>query len=169
MGDRPDIPTHLRRQVLVEAGHRCAIPTCRQTPVELAHIIPWAKCQKHEFENLIALCPTCHTRFDRGDIDKRSIEMYKQNLSLLNSRYGDYEQRILQHFIDNPGDDCINLPFGQNTEILLMYLLRDGLLIALPDKRPVTVSSRGREFMWYELADKGKHFISQWKSAENIE
>lgn len=169
MADRPDIPTHLRRQVLVEAGHRCAIPTCRQPPVELAHIIPWAKCQKHEFENLIALCPTCHTRFDRGDIDKKSMEMYKQNLSVLNSRYGDYEQRILQYFIDNPEARCINLPFGQNTEILLMYLLRDGLLIDLPDKRPITVSSRGREFMWYELTEKGKLFISQWKSAENIE
>ena len=23
---------------LVEAGHRCAIPTCRQVPVEIAHI-----------------------------------------------------------------------------------------------------------------------------------
>ena len=102
MNDRPAIPVRLRRQVLVEAGHRCAIPSCRQTPVELAHIISWAKCRKHEFENLIALCPTCHTRFDRGDIDKKSIEMYKQSLSVLNSRYGDYEQRILQYFIDTP-------------------------------------------------------------------
>lgn len=167
MSDRPDISAHLRRQVLVEAGHRCAIPSCRQTPVEL--IIPWAKCQKHEFENLIALCPTCHTRFDRGDIDKKSMEMYKQSLSVLNSRYGEYEQRVLQHFVDDSEAECINLPFGQNTEILLMYLLRDGLLIALPDKRPIQMSSRGREYMWYELTNKGKLFISQWKSAENIE
>ncbi|MBD1844133.1 HNH endonuclease [Cyanobacteria bacterium FACHB-63] len=145
------------------------MPTCRQTPVELAHIIPWAKCQKHEFENLIALCPTCPTRFDRGDIDKKSIEMYKQSLSVLNSRYGDYEQRILQHFIDNPEAECINLPFGQNTEILLMYLLRDGLLVDQPDRRPVTMSSREREFMWYALTDKGKFFIYQWKSAKKIE
>jgi hypothetical protein len=169
MGDRPDIPIHLRRQVLVEAGHRCAIPTCRQTPVELAHIIPWAKCQKHEFENLIALCPTCHTRFDRGDIDKKSMEMYKQSLSVLNSRYGDYEQRILQYFIDTPEAEEIKLPYGQNTDILLMYLLRDGLLIDLPEKRPITMSSSGRVSMPYKLTDKGKHFISQWKSAENIE
>lgn len=169
MDNRPTIPAPLRRQILVEAGHRCAIPTCRQTPVELAHIIPWAKCQKHEFDNLIALCPTCHTRFDRGDIDKKSIEMYKQNLAVLNSRYGDYEQRVLQYFIDNPKTEYINLPFGQNTEILLMYLMRDGLLINLPEKRPVTVSSRGQESMWYELTEKGKLFISRWKSAENIE
>ena len=169
MDDRPAIPVRLRRQVLVEAGHRCAIPSCRQTPVELAHIISWAKCRKHEFENLIALCPTCHTRFDRGDIDKKSIEMYKQSLSVLNSRYGDYEQRILQYFIDTPEAEDIKLPYGQNTDILLMYLLRDGLLIDLPEKRPITMSSIGRVSMPYKLTDKGKNFISQWKSAENIE
>ncbi len=97
------------------------------------------------------------------------MEMYKQSLSVLNSRYGEYEQRVLQHFVDDSEAECINLPFGQNTEILLMYLLRDGLLIALPDKRPIQMSSRGREYMWYELTNKGKLFISQWKSAENIE
>lgn len=32
--DRPAIPAELRRRVLVKAGHRCAIPTCRRHPVE---------------------------------------------------------------------------------------------------------------------------------------
>ena len=38
---RPATPKQLERDVLVEAGHRCAIPTCKQTPVQIAHIIPW--------------------------------------------------------------------------------------------------------------------------------
>jgi hypothetical protein len=29
---RPAIPATVKRAVLVEAGHRCAIPTCRQAP-----------------------------------------------------------------------------------------------------------------------------------------
>jgi 5-methylcytosine-specific restriction endonuclease McrA len=65
---RPAIPQALKRKVLIEAGHRCAIPTCKQVPVELAHIVPWANCKEHTFENLIALCPTCHTRFDKKEI-----------------------------------------------------------------------------------------------------
>ncbi|MFD9879993.1 HNH endonuclease [Streptomyces alboflavus] len=97
--DRPDIPMSLRRAALVEAGHRCAIPTCRQTPVELAHITPWVKVRKHAFENLIALCPTCHTRFDRGDIDRRSMLQYKVNLEVMNSRYTDFEQQLLRTFV----------------------------------------------------------------------
>jgi hypothetical protein len=75
--DRESVPADLKRRVLIEAGHRCSIPTCRQIPVEIAHIEPWAKVQTHEFHNLIALCPTCHTRFDNGNIDRKSMLIYK--------------------------------------------------------------------------------------------
>jgi hypothetical protein len=77
---RPSIPRDLERRVLIEAGHRCAIPTCRATPVELAHIAPWSKVKEHRFENLIALCPTCHGRFDRGEIDHKAMLLYKEGL-----------------------------------------------------------------------------------------
>jgi hypothetical protein len=92
MARRPPIPSELQRSVLIEAGHRCAIPTCRQIPVEIAHIIAWTKCKEHKLENLIALCPTCHARFDKGEIDKKSILIYKHRLLMLNSRYGDLER-----------------------------------------------------------------------------
>jgi 5-methylcytosine-specific restriction endonuclease McrA len=62
--DRPSIPLPLERDVLMEAGHRCAIPTCKQTPLEIAHIIPYDNVLKHEFDNLITLCPNCHRRRD---------------------------------------------------------------------------------------------------------
>lgn len=92
---RDSIPAALKREVLVEAGHRCAIPTCRTTTTEIAHIVPWAKVQEHTFENLIALCPNCHTRFDqKGEIDRKSMRMYKHNLGVLNNRYGETERRL---------------------------------------------------------------------------
>jgi 5-methylcytosine-specific restriction endonuclease McrA len=70
---RPPVPADIRRRVLVEAGHRCAIPTCRYIEVDIHHIIPWATCQAHEYDNLIALCPNCHRRADRGEIDRKSL------------------------------------------------------------------------------------------------
>ncbi|GIH16065.1 HNH endonuclease signature motif containing protein [Rugosimonospora africana] len=57
---RPAIPRDLQRRVLIEAGHRCAIPTCQATPIQIAHITDWSIVKEHKFENLIALCPTCH-------------------------------------------------------------------------------------------------------------
>jgi hypothetical protein len=109
MSDRSAIPQQLKRDILVEAGHRCAIPTCHQIPVEITHIVPWEKVQEHGFDNLIALCPTCHTRYDRGEIDRKSMLQYKANLSIINGRYGDLEKRVLIFFAENVNENGIFL------------------------------------------------------------
>lgn len=81
MADRPPIPAELRRQVLIEAGHRCAIHTCRHIDVDVHHIVPWAQRPEHRFDNLIALCPNCHRQAERGDIDRKSLRLYKARLA----------------------------------------------------------------------------------------
>ncbi|MBI5175419.1 MAG: DUF3298 domain-containing protein [Candidatus Melainabacteria bacterium] len=81
--NRPPIPKAIQRAVLIEAGHRCAIHTCRYTNVEIHHICPWEQCQEHRFENLIALCPNCHDRADKGEIDRKSLLFYKARLMSL--------------------------------------------------------------------------------------
>jgi hypothetical protein len=40
----------------------------------------WSIVKEHKFENLIALCPTCHTRYDHGEIDRKSMRLYKAAL-----------------------------------------------------------------------------------------
>lgn len=166
MEQRPAIPTELKRRVLVEAGHRCAIPACRQTPIELAHITPWAQVRDHTFENLIALCPTCHTRFDRGDIDKKSMLIYKSNLSIINSRYGDFERRVMQVFGQEPNANQIWLPGG--LEIMLMYLMNDGLLVDTGQNSGVIMSGMPSQKL-YQLTPKGRQFINKWLGGGEIE
>jgi len=78
---RPAIPREIKRAVLIEAGHRCAIQTCKYPAVDVHHIIPWEKTKDHNYDNLIALCPNCHRRADRGEIDRKSLRMYKAQLS----------------------------------------------------------------------------------------
>ncbi len=78
---RPPITAELSRRVLVEAGHRCAIPTCRNPDVDLHHIVPWERCKSHDFDNLIALCPNCHRRAHNGEIDRKSLLQYKLKLA----------------------------------------------------------------------------------------
>ncbi len=78
---RPPIPNELRRRVLVEAGHRCAIHTRKHTDVDVHHIIPWERCKEHSYHNLIALCPNCHRRADSGEIDRKALRMYKARLT----------------------------------------------------------------------------------------
>lgn len=79
--ERPAIPAEIRRAVLVEAGHRCAIPRCGQTEIDVHHIIPWEQSKKNEYSNLIALCPVCHRRAHKGEIDRKSLFMYKESLA----------------------------------------------------------------------------------------
>ena len=92
---RPPIPAETRRRVLVEAGHRCAIPTCRHIDTEVHHIVPWAKCREHKYENLIALCPNCHSRADQGDIDRKSLRLYKANLRFIHDKFSQLEIDVL--------------------------------------------------------------------------
>jgi len=135
-------------------------------PVEIAHIVPWANVREHTFDNLIALCPTCHTRYDRGEIDRRSMQQYKANLSVLNGRYGDLEQRILRLFAQETTANQIWLPGG--LDILLMYLMQDGLLSDTGQNGGVTIAGvPSREL--YQLTPAGREFIQKWLTAQEIE
>lgn len=123
---RSSIPQELERKVLIEAGHRCAIPTCRHTRVEIAHIVPWSENKEHEFENLIALCPNCHDLYDKDKkIDRKSMKIYKANLGVLNNRYGGFERRLLQHFCTtNEKRQFLSVGF----EPSVYYFLKDGII-----------------------------------------
>ena len=113
MNDRPPIPAELRRRVLVEAGHRCAIPTCRYIDVDVHHIIPWETCQKHECDNLIALCPNCHRRAHKAnEIDRKSLHHYKANLRFTHDRFSQLEVDVLFECARNKGKNLMWAPFN---------------------------------------------------------
>lgn len=156
MARRPDIPADVERAVLIESGHRCAISTCRQVPVELAHIVPWSRCREHKFENLIALCPTCHTRYDRHEIDRKSMQVYKLNLQLVHSRYGDLEQRVIRGFIKDR--NASEFWWFADMEILLLALLEDGLLRDNGQTRMVGALIQ----RCYTLTPRGREYVDQW-------
>jgi hypothetical protein len=156
---RPPIPAALERLLLVECGHRCAIPTCRQHPVELAHIIPWAQVKVHKFENLIALCPTCHTRYDNGEIDRQSMRTYKLNLLLVHSRYGDLEQRLIRMLVKDRTTD--EFWWFADMQILLPYLLDDGLIQDTGKMR----KQGGLVQKLYKLTKNGQMYVAQWPTS----
>jgi 5-methylcytosine-specific restriction endonuclease McrA len=95
MSDRSSIPSELKRRILIEAGYRCAVPTCRFPITENAHIVSWAESKNHTYENLVALCPNCHTMYDSGKIERAAIMAYKKKLMFLNEVYSRFELDVL--------------------------------------------------------------------------
>ena len=121
---RDALSAEVKRAVLVEAGHRCAIPTCRATTTEIAHTVPWAKSQDNSFENLIALCRNCHTRFDqKKEIDRIAMKMYKHNLGILNNRCGEFERRLFE-VLAKTGERVFVL--GAAGDVFVANAVRDG-------------------------------------------
>jgi hypothetical protein len=80
----PPVPEKIRKKVLKRDSFRCVFcnfgtPT-DQTILEVAHIKPRAKpgYGGNEEENLISLCPNCHTLMDRLEcicIDPETFEI----------------------------------------------------------------------------------------------
>jgi hypothetical protein len=149
-----------KRMALVEAGHRCVIPTCRHPTTEIAHIVPESLSHDDSFENLIALCPKCQKK----DIDAQSIRMYKRNLEILNSRYSDFERRVFDQIAET---DRRSFIVEAGLEIPLLHAVNDGLLRRV-ELAPVAIQRAEPTQYTYEVTDEGLDFINRYICGEDI-
>ena len=67
------IDESVKRKLYAESMGRCMNPNCQRELfckngdiIEKAHIDPYCKTADNSFENLILLCPSCHTDFDKN-------------------------------------------------------------------------------------------------------
>lgn len=160
--NRLPIPTELKRKILVESGHRCAIPTCRATTTEIAHIVPWSDVLEHTYENLITLCPNCHTRFHKGEIDKKSMYMYKDNLRYFIEKYSKYELDVLfelSRLVEKQG-----LPYLSIYYLLIKSILEDGYVQIIQSQGGVFMSGIKMDPDILIITQKGRDFIKDFSS-----
>jgi HNH endonuclease len=154
------VPMARKRMVLVEAGHRCAIPTCRHRTTEIAHIVPESQGHDNTFENLIALCPDCQKK----EFDRQSIRMYKRNLGVLNSRYSDFERRVFDQIAET---DRRSFIVEAGLEIPLLHAVNDGLLKRV-ELAPVAIQQGEPTDYTYEVTDEGLDFVNRYIRGEDI-
>ena len=159
MSKRLPMPTELRRRILVEAGHRCAIPTCRQPTTEIAHIEPWSEMKEHKYENLIALCPNCHKRAEKGEIDRKSLRIYKRILQRLTDRYMKFELIVLNEL-------RLKKPVVIATAMLLLIrnILDEKLVEVVKEDKAWVSGSLGCSHI--SLTERGRRFIEEWIEAK---
>ncbi len=83
---RKTINASTRQAVLLEAGYKCANPSCRHIlTLEIHHIIWVKKDGGNEPPNLVALCPNCHSLHTAGRIPSQAINVWKSLLVSLNN------------------------------------------------------------------------------------
>ena len=161
MSDRPAIATEVKRRILMEAGYRCAIPTCRFPITENAHIVSWADSKNHSYENLIALCPNCHTLFDSGKIDRRAMIAYKKKLMFLNDVYSRFELDVLDHLKTHKRALILG-------ELLIKRLLEEGIVVHEEDLM-VQGFGDGEDILGIfsvVLTDKGRRLLEDWSKVD---
>src|SRR5688500_8238128 len=96
MSPRKALPLDLVSLTLHEAGYRCANPVCRTIlTLDIHHMVRLADGGPDSAENLLALCPNCHSLHHKGIIPAASIRTWKLLLMSLNQAFDQHAVDIL--------------------------------------------------------------------------
>ena len=117
--DRPSIPAHIKREVQVEAGHKCSIKGCiEHTYLEIHHINE--DREDNRKANLILLCDKHHKMAHSKVIDRKALRSYKKLLEnsfnkneFIGGQEGDRVNRFQKIITDTLCyiDDCHGVMF----------------------------------------------------------
>jgi|SRR3990167_1444218 len=154
---RRKIPNTTVIQVLTEAGYRCAIPTCRTIlAIDIHHIVEVAEGGGNETGNLLALCPTCHALFHRGEIQRDSIYAWK---SMLISLSHAFDVQTIDDLLFLACPQANNLRVSGDGVLKFSRLIASGLA-------SFSLAMQNGPLLLYSvcLTDKGKHLVSAWCS-----
>lgn len=163
MSKRPTIPQAVRREILIEASYRCAVPRCLTAlAIDVHHIDE--NSFNNEPSNLIALCPTCHSAFHRKTYSVEAIRFWKLMLQQLNAAYDRNTINLLLMLSD------FDLRSGFRYEVTGDGLIAFSPLIA-SGLANITVFYRPdiqRAVPYYEvkLSEKGQATMKAWKAGD---
>lgn len=92
--------------------------------------------------------------------------IYKHNLGVLSSRYGELEQRLLDMFAHESENHVLKAP--RNMDFEFMYLLRDGLLDRVEQKGGVFIGDVRQGPEIYVLTVAGIDFVNRWREGRAV-
>lgn len=114
MGVRKPLPKRLEKQVFQRFGSTC--PFCNESDIsvlQIHHIEPFAKVQKHELENLILVCANCHGRITAGEISTEAVHRKKEETTA-----GNHSQTTM-----HPKTNLVNVINSNNNGIVANTLI----------------------------------------------
>ena len=160
--ERKRLSVSITRGVLIEAGYRCAVPTCRGIlALDLHHMWEVNAGGGDDLANLIALCPTCHALYHRGNISQDAIYAYKAMLVSLNGAFDNETIDRLLFLSLCPKDYLVVSGDG-----LLQFSRLIAARLALVEQK----ANNAWQIVTYavNISQKGSMLISAWKSGNRL-
>lgn len=74
---RNKVPPAVKRQLIQEAGGKCANPGCSRQYEHLHHIEHWAVYKTHDRKHMIAVCSSCHHQIHHGRLRISDDTLYE--------------------------------------------------------------------------------------------
>ncbi len=167
---RKQIQPNIRQQILIEAGYRCAVPTCRTILViDLHHIVEVAEGGGNDPSNLLALCPTCHMLYHRGVISRDAIKVWKGMLISLNQGFDkEAKDKLLFLALKNRKRPIL---FSSDGVLHFTSLIAAGLAECGREHLQLHASGRGADpskSLWpVKLTEKGERIVEAWRKGDS--
>jgi hypothetical protein len=162
------VPVDVRRLVLHESGYKCSNPACRYPlTLDVHHLYYVSEGGSDLAENLLPLCPNCHTEHHNGHIPTESLRAWKMLLMALNEAF-DRRAIDLLLTLAKMKDQTIANVTGDGLPAY-SALVASGLVAILPALH--TTGGWGGNVQWQDvykaaLTDKGKLFVEGWKKGD---
>lgn len=170
MSRRKALQPATRMLVLHEAGYKCSNPACRMVlTLDIHHIEYVAEGGANSQDNLLALCPNCHSLHHKGHIPRESLRAWKVLLLSLNEGF---DRRSVDTLLalDVLGGVMV---WGDGL-LACASLVASGLMDV--DERDEIVETEGfftgpgkeRRVAkyWVELSARGHAFVEAWKRGD---
>jgi hypothetical protein len=159
---RKAITHDVKMLVLHEAGYRCAVPRCRMVlTIEMHHILYVSDGGPDTPENLIALCPTCHSLHHMGVISHASIRAWKFQMMALNEAF---DRSSIDTLLTLFKLDYLGLLTGEGVIRLSPLVAADlvGIREYWQEYNPGTGLQALVKQYEARLTSKGKSFVEGW-------
>lgn len=178
---RRTIPINIRKLVLHEAGYKCSNPICRTIiTIELHHLVSVTDNGLNSPDNLLVLCPNCHTLHHQGNIPQESLKAWKMLLISLNKSLDKHALDILLTLTKIPrlmlsGDgvlscssliaaDLISIETEEKIDANEKALVDEGE--SLDNRRREFNRNEIEERYWISLSKKGEAVVKAWKKGD---
>lgn len=142
---RKAISENIKRKLYAESMGRCMNPNCEVKLflangdiAEKAHIVPHCNTVDNSFENLILLCPNCHTNFDKNatftkeEVKTWKIKRQEQISKIFTQQFGTFKEL----------EDAVKPLLEENKTIYENYYLQDNAKLWIESEEKILVNNQ---------------------------